>query len=221
MPGSCSRCECGVRYRWISVRAALLLPAYSSSRPPEHCLHHHFACSITSDDIPKTYSKAIQSEGWRNAIKAELDALQLNNTWVITDLPYGKRPIGCKWVFAKKYNSDGTLNRYKGRLVAQGYTQVEGIDYNDTFSPVIKLTTVRLFLALAAAHNWYLKQLDVNNAFLHGDLDEEVYMLPPPGLNVSSPTKVCKLQRSLYGLKQASRQWFFKLSKVLVSCGYH
>ena len=181
--------------------------------------YHHFICSISTDDIPKTYSKAIQYEGWRNAIHAELAALQQNNTWVITDLPSGKRPIGCKWVFAKKYNSDGSLNRYKGRLVAQGFTEVEGLDFNDTFSPVAKLTTVRLLLALAAAHNWHLKQLDVNTAFLHGDLDEEVYMLPPPGLVVSS-SKVCKLQRSLYGLKQASRQWYFKLSKALISCGY-
>lgn len=151
---------------------------------------------------------------------AEIKALEQNNTWTLTPLPNGKYPIVCKWVFTKKYKSDGTLDRYKARLVAKGFTQTEGIDYFETFSHVAKMTTVRLILALASAHDWHVQQLDVNNAFLHGELEEEVYMVLHPGFKSSNPHVVCKLQKSLYGLKQASRQWFQKLSSALISFGY-
>nr|KYP62794.1 Retrovirus-related Pol polyprotein from transposon TNT 1-94 [Cajanus cajan] len=121
-------------------------------------------------------------------MKAEIDALQANHTWTLTTLPPHKKAIGCRWIYKVKYNADGTIGRYKG------YTQLEGLDYLDTFSPVAKLTTVRLLLALAAIHNWHLKQLNVNNAFLHGELHEEVYMKLPPGLSPTHPNQVCKLQ---------------------------
>lgn len=150
----------------------------------------------------------------------ELAALQQNNTWYLTDLPRGKNAIGCRWVYKIKNNVDGSIQRHKARLVAKGYTQQEGMDFLDTFSPVAKLTTVRLLLALAATQQWDLQQLDVDNAFLHGDLDEEVYMQLPPGLVPHSANQVCRLTKSLYGLKQASRQWFDKLSTFLISHGY-
>jgi len=109
------------------------------------------------------------------------------------------------------------VDQYKARLVAKGYNQLQGLDFLDTFAPVAKLTTVRLLLAIVASQHWLLKHLDVNNAFLHGDLQEDVYMKIPPGLNTTSTNQVCKLQRSLYGLKQAGRQWYAKLHQFLLS----
>jgi len=141
----------------------------------------------------------------------ELAALQQNKTWTVTSLPKGKHAIGCKWVYKVKYKADSSIERYKARLVAKGYTQKEGLDYLHTFSPVAKIITIRLILSLASIHNWHLKQLDVNNVVLHGDLDEEVYMHLPPGFHEYDKNLVCHLHKSLYDLKQASRQWYSKL----------
>ncbi|KAI9159867.1 hypothetical protein LWI28_002692 [Acer negundo] len=114
-------------------------------------------------------------------MRSKQRALQANNTWSLTPLPPGKTPIGCRWVYKIKHRSDGSIERYKARLVAKGFTQLEGVDYQDTFSPTAKIISVRCLLALAAARGWSLHQMDVNNAFLHGDLAEEIYMSPPPG----------------------------------------
>jgi len=153
------------------------------------------------------------------AMHKEIQALLDNNTWDFVDLPPGKKAINSKWVYKVKLHSDGTLERLKARLVIRGFTQQYGVDYQEVFSPVVKMATIRAVIALAAAKGWGLYQLDVNNAFLHGDLDEVVYMTVPQG--IPNPTnKVYRLRKSLYGLKQASRQRFQKLSSTLSSLGY-
>ncbi|PKI70543.1 hypothetical protein CRG98_009048 [Punica granatum] len=131
----------------------------------------------------------------------EIRALKLNKTWTIEQLPFGKHPIGCKWVYKVKRRADESIKRYKARLVAKGFTQVEGIDYHKTFTPVAKLVTVRCLLTVAVAKEWHMQQMDVNNAFLHGDLEEEVYMKLPLGFSASINGTVCRLRKSLYGLR--------------------
>jgi hypothetical protein len=167
--------------------------------------------SLTQHTKLNTYAEACKSENWVQAMNSELDALAKTGTWKIVDLPPHVKPIGSKWVYKIKH---------KARLVAKGYNQVEGLDFFDTFSPVAKLTTVRLLLAVAAIRGWHIHQLDVNNAFLHGELQEDVYMAIPDGVECSKSNQVCKLLKSLYGLKQASRKWYEKLTSLLVREGY-
>lgn len=148
----------------------------------------------------------------------EMEALHANQTWDLVSLPPGKQVVGCRWVFVIKYHADGTVERLKARLVAKCYTQTYGIDYDETFSPVAKIPSVRVLISLASRFRWTLHQLDVKNAFLHGDLQEEVYMEQPPGF-VAQGEKVCKLRKALYGLKQSPRAWFGRFSDAVVSFG--
>ena len=152
-------------------------------------------------------------------MKEELDALSKNHTWDLVTLPPGKSVIGCKWINKIKTRSDGSIKRYKARLVAKGFTQEHGIDYEETFAPVARISSVCALLAVAAARKWDLFQMDVKNAFLNGNLSQEVYMQPPPSLSVES-NKVCHLRRALYGLKQAPRAWFAKFSSTISRLGY-
>ena len=137
-------------------------------------------------------------------------------------MPEGKIPIRCRWVFTIKYKADGTIERCKARLVAKGYTQTYGIDYMETFALVAKINIVRILLSLAVNLAWVSHQFDVKNAFLHGNLHEKVYMELPPGCNQQTKgnKQVCRLRKSLYGLKQSPRAWFGRFTSFMKSIGY-
>jgi len=168
-----------------------------------------------------TVSEALSNRKWKQAMDVEIEVLNKNNTWELVTLLTGKKPVGCKWVYTIKYRADGTIERYKARLVAKGFTQTYGLDYLETFAPIAKMNTVRVILSLATNHDWDLQQFDVKNAFLHGELEEEIYMDLPPGYDgqVAVGT-VCKLKKALYGLKQSPRAWFGRFTKVMINLGY-
>ncbi|KAL0315160.1 UNVERIFIED_CONTAM: Retrovirus-related Pol polyprotein from transposon RE1 [Sesamum calycinum] len=169
-------------------------------------------------DELKNFIEAQEKLEWREAMQLEVEALQKNGTWMFTELPPGKKPIGYRWIYKIKLRPDRTVDWYKARLVAKGYNQVEGVDYNDCFAHVAKAAIVRVFLAVTTARGWPLSHLDINNTFLHETLDENIYMEAPEGYE-TEPGKVCKLKKSLYGLKQASREWNQKFTEKVEAFG--
>ncbi|KAL5851502.1 hypothetical protein ACOSQ3_006620 [Xanthoceras sorbifolium] len=178
---------------------------------------------LTDSGEPECYDEAMQVEDsvkWESAMRDEMDSLMSNQTWELTELPPGKKALHNKWVFRIKEEHNGN-KRYKARMVVKGFQQKEGIDYNEIFSPVVKLTTIRLVLKIVAAENLHLEQLDVKTAFLHGDLEEEIYMRQPEGFKEAGKENlVCRLKKSLYGLKQAPRQWYKKFDSFMSSSGF-
>jgi transposase InsO family protein len=177
-----------------------------------------FSLLLSSLVVPKSYREALSHPGWRKAMEEEIHALELNHTWDLIPKPAGTSIVGCCWVFTVKQNSDGTVDLLKARLVAKGFTQTYGLDYTETFSLVTKLNSIRIIISLAANLDWPLHQLNVKNAFMHGNLIETVYMTQPPGFE-SKGECVCHLKKSIYGLKQSPRAWFDKFSKAVVSHG--
>ena len=183
--------------------------------------HEAFVSKVTNVFVPKNIEEALADSGWRAAVFEEIEALNKNGTWDLVEAPKGKKLVGCKWIFTVKFRSDGSVERLKARLVAKGFTQTYGIDYLETFAPVAKMNTVRILLSLAANFDWSLHQLDIKNAFLNGDLEEEVYMSLPPGfVKEYGENKVCRLRKSLYGLKQSPRAWFGRFERALTAYGY-
>lgn len=177
--------------------------------------HQVYLSKIGEEQIPKTYEEACEKEVWVRAMEEEMKSMEKNNTWKMTKLPIGKKPVGYRWVYTIKYTSTGDIERYKARLVAKGYTQVYGEDYTETFAPVAKLHSIRILLSIAINLDWELWQMDVKNAFLQGDLEEEVYMVPPQG-HCEDASLVCKLRKAIYGLKQSPRAWYHRLSNCLL-----
>lgn len=170
---------------------------------------------------PTCFSKAITVPECRNAMQVEYNALLQNQTHVLVPPQSSHNVVGCKWVFKLKRRADGSIERHKARLVAKGFHQQAGLDYGETFSPVVKPTTVWTVLSIAHSVGWPLKQIDIQNAFLHSFLSEDVYMVQPPGfINPNCPQHVCKLQKAIYGLKQAPRAWFSRLSTKLLQLGF-
>ena len=144
-----------------------------------------------------------QARQWKQATDSEYKSLIENDTWDLVELPNGRTSIGCRWVFKVKHQSNGRVERFKGRLVAKGYAQKYGIDYDETFSPVVRFSSIRTLLAFAVQNGMLIHQMDVETAFLNGNLDEEIYMDQPEGYGIPGKEHlVCKLKKSLYGLKQ-------------------
>jgi histone deacetylase 1/2 len=166
-------------------------------------------------------SEALGDPNWKAAMQDEIKALERNHTWHLVPTRKGINIIDSKWVFKTKRKVNGSIDRNKGRLVAKGIKQRYGIDCEDTFSPVVKVATIRLVLSIDVSRGWCLRELDVHNAFLHGVLEEEVYMRQPLGFeDPNKPHHVCKLDKALYGLKQAPRAWYARLSTKLISLGF-
>lgn len=185
-------------------------------------MDEHYVENVTKvSEIPSTYKEATESEQckfWMGAMDEEYKSLMENETWILTELPKGKKAIKTKWVFATKDGINGEVIRYKARLVAKGYSQVEGIDYQETFAPVVRYTSIRILLSYAANKNLKVSQMDAITAFLNGYLDEEIYIEQPEGYG-DGTNKYCKLVKSIYGLKQSPRVWNETLNQALIDHG--
>ena len=196
-----------------------------SAIPNDYVVYlHESESDLGIENDPVTFSQAmndVNSDKWLEAMKDELKSMVQNEVWDLVELPEGHQKVGCKWVFKTKRDSRGNLERYKARLVAKGFTQKDGVNYKETFSPVSKKDSFRIIMALVAHYDLELHQMDVKTAFLHGNLNEEVYMNQPMGfIEKGKEHMVCKLKRSIYGLKQASRQWYLKFNDTIVSFGF-
>ena len=179
---------------------------------------------VVEGDDPATYDEAMMSpdsDKWLEAMKSEMGSMYENQVWTLVDLPNDRKAVENKWIFKKKTDADGNVTVYKARLVAKGFRQIQGVDYDETFSPVAMLKSVRIMLAIAAFFDYEIWQMDVKTAFLNGDIEEELYMMQPKGfVDPKDADKVCKLQRSIYGLKQASRSWNLRFDKVIKGFGF-
>uniref|UniRef100_A0ACD5U6F7 Uncharacterized protein n=1 Tax=Avena sativa TaxID=4498 RepID=A0ACD5U6F7_AVESA len=177
-------------------------------------------CLLVAEE-PATFADAEKDGAWRNAMQEEISSIETNKTWRLAQLPPGHRAIGLKWVFKLKKDANGAVVKRKARLVAKGYVQRQGVDYEEAFAPVARMETVRLLIALAAHHGWPVHHMDVKTTFLNGDLIEKVYVEQPPGFSVAGEErKVLRLQKALYGLRQAPRAWNAKLDSSLLGLGF-
>ncbi|PKU85564.1 Retrovirus-related Pol polyprotein from transposon TNT 1-94 [Dendrobium catenatum] len=206
------------------VRHPMITRAQTGSlKPPQRLnLMANTLHPADSDPDPTTFKEASKHREWRQAMADEFVALQQQGTWDLVPPPSNAPILGCKWTFRKKFNSDGNVARFKARLVAQGNQQEYGIDYGETFSPVAKLPTIRVLFTIALSKGWPVQQLDVSNAFLHGQLTDTVYMTQPRGfIDNEFPDHVCHLRKSIYGLRQAPRQWYTTFTNYLIHLGFH
>nr|GEX16745.1 ribonuclease H-like domain-containing protein [Tanacetum cinerariifolium] len=186
---------------------------------PVECLILHVSSVFP---LPRSYREAFNDVNWHSAIRDKFNALVKNSTWALVPRPPDVNVVRCMWLFRHKYLADGTLSCYKARLVANGSTQLEGVDVDETFSLVVKPETIRTVLSLVASRHWPVHQLDVKNAFLHGDLSKIVYMHHPPGCwDSTNPDYMCLLQCSLNGLKQASLAWFQRFASYITKVCLH
>ena len=194
------------------------------SRAPDRYVPSLDYVMLTDCEEPSCYEEAMLRDDklkWEKAMQSKMDSLHKNSTWELVHLPAGKRSLPCKWIYKLKVIDSASKPRYKARLLAKGFRQQEGVDFEEIFSPVVKMTTLRCFLALVAQFDMELVQMDLKTAFLHGDLQEEIYMQQPEGFEEKGKEGlVCKLKKSLYGLKQAPREWYHKFHSFMLSQSY-
>ena len=192
---------------------------YRSRNPPTKLMDFWMLISEITEE-PLDFNTAILRKGWRDVISSKVNSIIKNNTWDIIDRPTNRTPITAKWLFKVKKDAQGKINKLKARLVAKGFQQQEGIDYNDIFAPVVKWSTILTVFALAAKYGWSLHQLDVITAFLNDTIDEEILMEIPPGFPHSDDeSKVCRINRALYGLKQSPRAWYDRITSWMQQQG--
>ena len=199
-------------------------PRTTRKRNPPSYFGEWVNLAKVDNEDPKNVKEALSSEHateWKQAMENEINSLKKNKVWSLVKLPTGKKAIGSKWIYKQKRDADGNVERFKARLVAQGYNQTYGVDYDETFSPVVRFESVRAVIALAAKNGIKLEQMDVKTAFLNGELQETIYMKQPEGFTKNGEEDlVCLLHRSIYGLKQSARCWNFELDKQMKSLGF-
>jgi len=177
-------------------------------------------CYLAAEE-PRSVDEALGEQCWREAMLSEMESIEANKTWSLSELPAGHKAIGLKWVFKVKKDPQGKIIKHKARPVAKGYAQCEGVDFEEVYAPVARIETVRLMIALAAQKGWKIHHMDVKSAFLNGDLVEEVYVQQPPGFIAKrSSGKVLKLEKALYGLRHAPRAWNSRLDMELLKLGF-
>lgn len=218
-----------------SARLASIQSSQSSSRDPtpasveddssedEMYFDGTQQANLVASDEPITYQAAMKlpdADQWHDAAVDEYNAHLANGTWEIVDLPHGRKTVGSRWVFKRKLNADSTLERYKARIVAKGYSQVGGVDFDELFAPVAKWESMRTMLAIAAIEDWEIHQIDFTTAFLNGRLEEEIYIKQPEGFHQGDKSKVCLLKKAIPGLRQASRAWYRELHSALTTIGF-
>eukprot|EP00253_Pinus_taeda_P011170 PITA_11170 len=192
----------------------------------QRCTHSHFdrassllAQASTNYD-PNTFAEALSHPNWYATMNEEYSSLLANDTWDLVPLPKGRKLVRCKWIYITKFGLDGKFDKHKARLVAKVFSQVEGIDYTETFSLIAKMNSIHFVLSLDASFKWEFHQMDVKSTFLHGDLHEEIYMEQPPGFIQIYSSLVCQLKKSLYSLKQAPQAWYAKMVSFLLDTGF-
>ncbi|CAJ2662747.1 unnamed protein product [Trifolium pratense] len=177
--------------------------------------------AFNAETEPVNFEDAVKDEKWLTSMNEEIESIERNDTWKLVNLPNGKKAIGVKWVYKVKVNPKGETIRHKARLVVKGFLQKEGIDFNEIFAPVVRMDTIRLVTAIAHYNKWSMHQMDVKCTFMNGPLEEEVYVVQPPGfIDKGNESKVYKLNKALYGLKQAPRAWNKRIDRFLSDIGF-
>jgi hypothetical protein len=192
------------------------------SKRPKRFSSYLSAMTHIIDSEPSCHGEASGEQVWQDAMTEEYQSILKNDVWDIVPRPEGKSVVTSKWIYKIKHAADGSIEKYKARFVARGFSQVEGVDYDETFAPVARYTSIRSIIALAASMGWKLHQMDVKTTFLNGEIEEEVYIEQPEGFVIhNEKSHVCRLKKALYGLKQAPRAWYEKMDGFLMSLGFN